>query len=54
MTALQGWIHHNPVDPRHLKALIWGVWRDLTTDLTTREPAETDQPQLMGRGLERC
>ena len=53
MTALQGWIHHNPVDPRHLKAAIWGVWRDLTSEKPT-EPPERDEPQLMGRGLERC
>lgn len=50
MTALQGWLNHNPVDPRHLKAALWGVWRGLTTDA----PTEAEQPQLMGRGLERC
>ncbi|HYJ56088.1 MAG TPA: hypothetical protein VEX40_11350 [Mycobacterium sp.] len=50
MTALQDWLSISPVDPRSIKAVICDAWRGLTTDES--EPIE--EPQLMGRGLERC
>ena len=50
MTALQDWLSTRPVDPRGLKTFLWGVLRSLTAD----EPAKTDKPQPMRRGLERC
>lgn len=50
MTAVQDWLQHNPLDPRHLKSALESAWRGLITD----KPADVDSPQLMGRGLERC
>jgi len=49
MTALQDWLSIRPVDPRNLKTLI----RDAIRGLGTDEPA-SDEPTVMGRGLERC
>lgn len=50
MTALQDWINISPVNPHAIKAVIVDAWRGLTAD--DAEPVE--EPQLMGRGLERC
>ncbi|MBE1546273.1 hypothetical protein GGC64_000281 [Mycobacterium sp. OAS707] len=50
MTALQDWLSTRPVDPRGLKTAICDAWRNLTAD----EPAKTDEPALLRRGLERC
>ncbi|MFB1297379.1 hypothetical protein ACAG24_017855 [Mycobacterium sp. pW049] len=50
MTALQDWLSFSPVDPRTITGAIRDAWRGLTTD----DAAPTDEPQLMGRGLERC
>ncbi|EJZ05366.1 hypothetical protein [Mycolicibacterium vaccae] len=48
MTALQDWISNNPVDT--ITGAIRDVWRELTAD----DADQADEPQLMGRGLERC
>ena len=50
MTALQDWLRISPVDPRDFKAVIRDTWRQLTSG----ESGPADEPQLMGRGLERC
>jgi hypothetical protein len=50
MTALQDWLSIRPVHPRSIKAAIREAWRDLTSD----QSGPDSQPQLMGRGLERC
>ena len=50
MTALQDWLSISPVDPRTITAVIRDAWRGLTSD----ESDPLDEPQLMGRGLERC
>ncbi len=50
MTALQDWLSISPVDPRGIKAVIVDAWRGLTSD----ETGPVEEPQLMGRGLERC
>lgn len=51
MTALQDWLSiRPPMDPKSLKALICEALRVLSTD----EPVKVDEPQLMGRGVERC
>jgi hypothetical protein len=47
MTALQDWITLRPVNPVNA---ILDVWRGLISD----EDEPMEQPQLMGRGLERC
>jgi len=51
MTALQDWLSTSPVSPDTIKAAIRDAWRGLTTD---DDMAALDEPQLMGRGLERC
>jgi hypothetical protein len=50
VTALQDWLSTRPVDPRGVKAFIRDALRTLTAD----EPAKTDEPQLLRRGIERC
>lgn len=50
MTALQDWINIGPVTPMHIRSAIVDAWRELTS----HEAEATDEPQLMGRGLERC
>ena len=51
MTALQDWLSIRPtIDPKSLKALICEALRGLGTD----EPEKAQEPQLMGRGIERC
>ncbi len=50
MTALQDWINISSVKPMNLKSAIVDAWRGLTSDDT--QPGQ--EPQLMGRGLERC
>jgi hypothetical protein len=50
VTALQDWLSTRPVDPRGIKAFI----RDAVRSLTADEPAKTDEPQLLRRGVERC
>ncbi|MGB2919105.1 MAG: hypothetical protein WA944_19565 [Mycobacterium sp.] len=50
MTALQDWLNISPVDPRDIKTVIRDTWRHLTSG----ESGPADEPQLMGRGLERC
>ncbi len=50
MTALQSWFPHNLVDPHSISAALRRLWRELTNN----EPPEAAEPQLMGRGLERC
>jgi len=50
MTALQDWINISPVNPNAIKAVLVDAWRGLTADAA--EPVV--EPQLMGRGLERC
>ncbi|WP_370329607.1 hypothetical protein [Mycolicibacterium hippocampi] len=50
MTALQDWLNISPVDPRDIKTVIRDTWRNLTSG----ESGPADEPQLMGRGLERC
>lgn len=50
MTALQDWLNTSPVAPHSIKAVICETWRGLTLD----ESGPVDEPQLMGRGLERC
>ncbi|MDZ4268011.1 MAG: hypothetical protein U1D00_20355 [Mycobacterium sp.] len=50
MTALQDWLNISPVDPRSIKAGIRDAWRVLTSS----DSGPVDEPQLMGRGLERC
>jgi hypothetical protein len=50
VTALQDWLSIRPVDPRSLKAFVFDTLRNLTSD----EPAKTDEPQLIRRGVERC
>ena len=50
MTALQDWLSTRPVDPKGLKAFICDALRNLTAD----EPAKTEAPQLIRRGVERC
>jgi hypothetical protein len=50
MTALQDWLSIRPVTPDSIKAVIRDAWRGLTSEQD--EPAA--EPQLMGRGLERC
>jgi hypothetical protein len=47
MTALQDWITLRPVNP--INAIL-DVWRGLTSD----DDTPMEEPQLMGRGLERC
>lgn len=51
MTALQHWLSSNPVDPRNIKDAICDAWRELTA---ASRAGDAKQPQLMGRGLERC
>lgn len=48
MTALQDWMISKPVDT--ITGAIRDVWRELTSD----DDDQADEPQLMGRGLERC
>jgi hypothetical protein len=51
VTALQDWLSTRPgMDAKGLKALICEALRGLSTD----EPVKAAEPQLMGRGLERC
>jgi hypothetical protein len=50
MTALQDWLSNTPVHPATIKSLIRDVVRGLTSD----DAGRADDPQLMGRGLERC
>ncbi len=50
MTALQNWLKDNSVDSRSILAALRGLWRESAVD----EPATAAEPQLMGRGLERC
>ena len=50
MTALQDWLSFSPAAPRGIKAVIREAWRGLISEES--EPAA--EPQLMGRGLERC
>ena len=50
MTALQDWLSHSPVQPSTITDFLRDTWRGLTSD----DAAPTDDPQLMGRGLERC
>lgn len=50
MTALQDWLSNSPIGPRGIKAMICNVWRGLTAE----QAAPVEEPQLMGRGLERC
>ncbi|WP_165606843.1 hypothetical protein [Mycolicibacterium iranicum] len=50
MTALQDWLSISAVDPRSIKDALWDVWRGLTSD----DAGPAEEPQLMGRGLERC
>ncbi len=50
MTALQDWLSSGPINPAGIRDVIRDAWRELTSD--DREPAA--EPQLMGRGLERC
>lgn len=50
MTALQDWINITPVNPNTIKSAILDAWRGLTSDHSEPGP----DPQLMGRGLERC
>ncbi len=58
MTALQDWLSYSPVTPDSIKAVIRDAWRGLTMDDTTDDNPVIDdlvaEPQLMGRGLERC
>jgi hypothetical protein len=51
MTALQDWLSSSLVTPDTIKTAIRDAWRGLTADDDT---AALDEPQLMGRGLERC
>ena len=53
MTALQDWLSSSPVDPRSIKAVILDAWRGLTSD-ETGVTGPDEEPQVMGRGLERC
>ena len=48
MTALQDWLSIKPVDP--VKTFIRDALRTLTAD----EPAKSEEPQLLRRGIERC
>ena len=50
MTALQDWISAGPFTPTSIKSVIVEAWRGLTSE----EAGPVDEPQLMGRGLERC
>ena len=50
MTALQDWLSNRPVDPKSLKAFIFDALRNLTAE----EPAKSQEPQLIRRGVERC
>ncbi len=50
MTALQDWLSHSPVQPSTITGFIRDAWRELTSD----DAGYADDPQLMGRGLERC
>jgi len=50
VTALQDWLPIRPIDLTGLKAFI----RDAIRGLTAEEPTTAAEPQLMGRGLERC
>jgi hypothetical protein len=54
MTALQDWLSNSPVTPDAIKAVIRDAWRGLTSDDDTFDDVDAGQPQLMGRGLERC
>lgn len=56
MTALQDWLSVSRVDPHRLKAVIRAAWRSRITEecRTTEESGPADEPQLMGRGRERC
>ncbi|TRW83181.1 hypothetical protein FK535_10935 [Mycolicibacterium sp. 018/SC-01/001] len=60
MTALQDWLSNSLVTPDSIKAVIRDAWRGLTMDDTCDDPDLADlddladEPQLMGRGLERC
>ena len=52
MTALQDWITLRPVNP--INAIL-DAWRGLTSDNDDESTdGPTDEPQLMGPGLERC
>jgi hypothetical protein len=51
MAALQDWLDHGPVNPGSIKTAICDVWRVLTSE---EDRPVADEPQLMGRGLERC
>jgi len=50
MTALQDWINISPVNPTTIRSAIVDVLRGLTAD----DAPSGEEPQLMGRGLERC
>jgi hypothetical protein len=50
MTALQDWINISSVRPMNLRSVILDAWRGLTSD----HAGPSVEPQLMGRGLERC
>ncbi|WP_197420041.1 hypothetical protein [Mycobacterium sp. NAZ190054] len=48
MTALQDWLSHSPVDT------LTGALREAWRGLTSGDADQAEEPQLMGRGLERC
>ncbi len=50
MTSLQGWLSHIGIGRRDVKDAAGSDCRGLATET----PTKVDEPQLMGRGLERC
>ncbi|MGE0218829.1 hypothetical protein [Mycolicibacterium sp.] len=50
MTALQGWFNNSLIDLDAVKTALADAWRAVVGDDADR----ADEPQLMGRGLERC
>lgn len=50
MTALQDWLSISPAAPRSIKAAIREAWQELIAE----NSGPVEEPQLMGRGLERC
>ncbi|MCH9733716.1 MAG: hypothetical protein K0U78_04065 [Actinomycetia bacterium] len=50
MTALQDWLSVSPVGAHRIKAVIRAAWRRRIT----KKSEPVDEPQLMGRGRERC
>lgn len=62
MTALQDWLNVSRVDPHRIKGVIRAAWRRRIAEerrineerRIAEESGSVGEPQLMGRGRERC